>query len=501
MNPSEPTDPGSVVLRRPHYRRVGEGLHFLISQRPVAGLSPLQRQVWDALGEQTTLQSLRGRFGRQVDEAVHRLVELGACDIAPGRFPANRRKVLIVEPHSDDAVLSVGGTMLARCGECEFTIATLASRSNYTLHFLDGSWLDVEAISSLRAAEGRLAARVVGGHHRAVGLDEALVRYHDGAWSPELVRLHRASLRAAMYRSYPQACLASWTGAVRRLLGACEAEEAWLPLGVGRHCDHQLARDACLNALLEEPRLAVGRTIRLYQEVPYGLHDPAYNRMLPEALQRAGARLTQEVVSIDDVWERKLRLVSLYASQFGREDVDPAIEESARATGGASGLAESMWRMDRLPKRLAWSDLRGHDGMSKERRARVEDWWREHGRARRIRLLLRAPMGRWSYDARELLEGFPDASFEVHVSSAGVAELRDVASRRFHVHEVRAGAGRWLALALRLAVSRPAPTVFISGRRRMRAARFLAGLWPLSDTLVLVSMDHFLSAVRGPDPA
>jgi hypothetical protein len=53
-----------------------------------------------------------------------------------------------------------------------------------------------------------------------------------------------------------------------------------------------------------------------------------------------------------------------------------------------------------------------------------------------------------------------------------------------------------LRLALRLALGRPLPTLFLSGEKRLREARWLAALWPGSDTVVAASMNHLVLAIR-----
>ena len=88
------------------------------------------------------------------------------------------------EPHSDDAVLSIGGTLWARRHECEFVVATVCSRSNFTSYYMLGrDYFDVDAISSLRAAEAELFVRLIGGQYRALGRSDAPLRYHGGSRS------------------------------------------------------------------------------------------------------------------------------------------------------------------------------------------------------------------------------------------------------------------------------------------------------------------------------
>jgi hypothetical protein len=230
----------------------------------------------------------------------------------------------------------------------------------------------------------------------------------------------------------------------------------------------------------------------MYEEVPYAVHNPHYNAALVDAFRRAGAVLVPEVVPIKAVFERKLHLVSIYASQFKVGVLRPQIESCARLAGKDGGMAEQLWRLDRLPESLDRSALRIDREVLRTKSKRITDWFERHRHADRIRMLLLLPSGRWALDSETLLRALPRAHFDVYVSSAGAAEVRELDSPRIRVYPVGLGTRAWGRLALRLTLARRAPTVFIAGRKRLGAARALASLWPSSDTLVLASLDHLL---------
>src|SRR5689334_5551443 len=115
------------VLRRPHFRLSGNELFFLISVRPHAQLSANETAVWEALGSEPTLDNLRARFP-YLEKALKRFLDIGVCELVPEQFPTKRRRVVVLEPHSDDAILSAGATMWLRRNDCEFTIITIGSR-------------------------------------------------------------------------------------------------------------------------------------------------------------------------------------------------------------------------------------------------------------------------------------------------------------------------------------------------------------------------------------
>jgi LmbE family N-acetylglucosaminyl deacetylase len=483
-----------IMLRLPHFHLVGNELFFLISRRPHARLSVVEADVWKALESNSVIEDLRARFGVEADRAISRFVELGVCAIGRANYGEGRRRVLVFEPHSDDAVLSVGGTMWLRQDECEFTVVTVGSQSNFTSYYeLDRDYFNVDQISRLRNAEGALFARLVGGRHRALNQPEATLRYRTGNWTLEWYRRNKLSIAAFTAHHSTIAELRDWTQAIRTVLRENPAEEIWFPLG-STHTDHQLTRDAFLTLMLEEPALFEGRDVRCYQDVPYAARFPTFTPTVLDALSRAGAVLVTETVPIARAFDSKLRLISLFASQFKLAAIRSDVERSARLASADGGLAERFWKVEKFPQILEPPFVRA-DGIGiLGASERLAPWLDRHRNAERIRLLLLVPAGRWADDMNFLLDFFSDTRFAAYVACS--AEVEQFISPRIEVHEVGGGKKAWLLLALRLMLMRPMPTIFLAGERRLQEARWLSVLWPASDALVMATMDHFVSALR-----
>jgi LmbE family N-acetylglucosaminyl deacetylase len=485
-----------IVLRLPHFHLTNDDLFFLISRRPHARLSRLEADVWNALEQGPSLEELRRRFSEKADDVVHRFKELGVCELAESDYPTGRRLVLVVEPHSDDAVLSIGGTMWARRHECEFVVATVGSRSNFTSYYMLGrDYFDVDAISSLRAAEAELFVRLIGGQYRALGRSDAPLRYHGGNWSLDWFRRHNSSVAVFISRQASEKELSDWVEVIRDLILNENADQIWIPLGCC-HTDHQLTRNACLLALSQNGSLVGHLPACFYQDVPYDIRFPGVAASVVGVLERAGAKMAREVVPIASAFEDKLRLVSLYASQFKLEAMRPDIEASARRAGGAEGMAEVFWRIDRLPNAVEplafYSDQQG----LRRARERLRPWVQRHRNAPRIRLLLRSPPGGWADDADFLLRAFPEATFDVYASPGAAAEVSDYECPRIRLHPVGARSVNWVRLGLRMLASAPVPTVLVASKKRFRQAGWLSSLWLGSDTAVVPTMDYLMIALR-----
>jgi LmbE family N-acetylglucosaminyl deacetylase len=464
------------------------------SRNPHAHLSRLEADVWNALEQCPSLEELRRRFSEKAtDDVVRRFRGLGVCELAESHYPTGRRRVLVVEPHSDDAVLSIGGTLWARRHECEFVVATVCSRSNFTSYYMLGrDYFDVDAISSLRAAEAELFVRLIGGQYRALGRSDAPLRYHHGNWSLDWFRRHNSSVGVFISRQASEEELSDWVEVIRDLILNENADQIWIPLGC-YHTDHHFTRNACLLALLQNPSLLGHLAVRFYQEVPYDIRFAEVAAMVVGVLKRAGAKMAREVVPITSAFEDKL--VSLYGSQFKLETMRSDIEASARQAGGAEGMAEVFWRVDRLPNAVEpfafYSDQQG----LRRARKRLRPWVQRHRNAPRIRLMLRSPPGGWADDIDFLLQAFPEASFDVYASRGAAAEVSDYDCPRVRLHPVGARSVNWMRLGLQMLASAPVPTLLVASKRRFRQAGWLSSQIG-SDTAVVPTMDYLKIALR-----
>jgi len=386
--------------------------------------------------------------------------------------------------------------MWLRRNEIEFTLVTLGSRSNYTSYwFLERDFFDVDQITALRNAEAVAFMRQLGGKHRALGFREATLRYNETNWSLDFFQKHKVAVAAFTNHRYIDAELDVLKKAVKEVLRG-DAEEIWIPLGIGTHVDHELTRNACLSVLIEDAELAKDCTIRLFQDVPYDSNFSNHTMAVINGLKHSGANIVAEPQPIDSVFEQKLNLLSIYASQFKVSALQKEIKASSRLDAGATGMVEHFWHLEMRPTTLDALSLYIDKEVVEQTALKLSRWVRLHIGAKQIRVLVLMPAGRWAEDFQFLMEAFPHACFDVYVSPSAAAETTQFHSPRIRVLHVDAGGKAWSLLAMRLALSRPAPTAFIAGSVRLREANLLAKLWPMSDSVVTSTMDHFVLALR-----
>ena len=489
----------AVVVRRPHFELREDSLFFMISRRPFALLNQQEQDLWNALENGASVGSLKALLGDSIAEGIERLLALEVAEILPPSPPGKRRRVVVIEPHMDDAVLSVGGLMLQRRDECEFLIVTMATRSVATSYRdLDRDFFDIETVSGIRKAESSIVARLLWGHHIPLGLADATLRYHPQNWTLDWFRRHKSAVYTALQHAPGPGELEEWTFTLAKAIRDFEPEEIWMPLGVGVHTDHQLTRHACLNLLRADPKLVERCVCRFFQDVPYAADYQAHTAALVRTLGEAGAKLEEERVDVTAVMPAKMHLLSIYASQWKTEIIERRVQACSKALGAPpESYCELCYRVVEAPTEkidmLAGSAVK--DSVYRVAQD-LAPWLGRNRFAPAIGLLLTFPVGRWAEDMRILLDFFPDTHFEAHVQAKFASEAEMFASDRISIH---VGGNRWRWVfgdALKTVVGRRLPLVIISGREMESKGRWLARFGLISDPLVAPTMSDFVVALQ-----
>jgi LmbE family N-acetylglucosaminyl deacetylase len=491
-----------LLVRRPHFHLRESALWFLASERPTRILSGEELKLWNLMHQPVSVDAARKVCGQGTDARVHEFLRCELCELVEPMFPAERRRVLVIEPHADDAALSVGGVMWLRRRECNFIVATMASRSNHTICYDRGlDYFDTGEVTDVRRRESELFARMIGGTHVPVGLTDASLRYCDTHWTLDYFLRHRMSIKMRLSRMADDCELKLWSEAVHRLLTDTPSKEVWIPLG-GLHTDHMLTADACFAAFLSNPSLVNGRVLRVYEDIPYAARNSSHMNAALKAIRAAGAVWDEELISIDEAYSRKLRLASVYASQdIEGMKADLEVTARARAHPSGAGYTEMLRTLRRLPDRVDRVGIVATALVGHCQDEEIAEWIFKHKAKERVRILLQMPTGRWEADLKMLCRAFPGATFDVYVTSAAAAEVKDSPSDRVELREVAEGTLSWVSLGLKLcAAMKPLPTLFYVGDQRISAARLLSKLWPGSDTLIVASMDRLVGALRKQPP-
>src|SRR5260221_14093916 len=89
--------------------------------------------------------------------------------------------------------------------------------------------------------------------------------------------------------------------------------------------------------------------VLLYEDHPYATYFPAQLDRIVRALAASGTRLTPLAADITTVFDEKVRLVGVYASQFKSRAMEPKMRERSRELGGGPALIQRAPRLGGRP--------------------------------------------------------------------------------------------------------------------------------------------------------
>jgi len=490
----------AIPIRLPHYQLIDSSLFFLTSKREFVKLSNAEKNVWNAIDGILNVKELQALFDVNVDNSIKRFVDLYVCELLPVNFTPNRSRILVFEPHMDDAALSVGGIMWLRRYNCEFIIATLAGISNWTTQVMIGrDYFDIETISQLRKAESEIFVRHIGGRHIVHPMLEAPLRYNYGHWKLDWFHQHSRSIGAFNNHTAGPLEHEKWAVLIEKSIIDLRPNEIWFPLGLGFHVDHELTRSACLSLLKSKPDLFQDAVIKFYQDVPYASIAPNHTNELVSTFNKAGTNLKEERIDISGVMVEKLQLLTIFRSQFKMEPICIGVKASARNTAEPGKFGEVLYQVQALPTSKIEPLSCYPEKESVYRLAlKLEKWFRRNCSVKLIRILQAEGVGRWAEDMQFLLDVFPSSKFEVHLRCDCLLETDTLVSDRITVRSVKNRWKWWFANAVRTIVTQPGPLVLVSGKHleQKRYAGILSMLSIGSDSIVAPTMNQFILALR-----
>ena len=490
-------DETHIPLKRPHMVLRDNQLFFLASRRPHLTLTAAGTALWNRIDGRQSAGDLEHALPGSL-QLLSSWWHHEAIDMAEPVFPKNRIKILVVEPHMDDAILSIGALMWERRHTHEFTVVSMIGVSNFTSYQKIGrDYFDTNTISELRGNESALAMRLLGGRHRTLDLADAPLRYQPDHWSADWFNRNRRSIAA--FINLPP-CDDGIRAAVEQLTGLftnTRADGIWIPMGVGTSTDHETTRNGCLIAL---GRTAMARNlppVTMYQDVPYALDFPWHTERIISALRAAGANPRPQRYNVTNSMHAKLRLVSVYASQFKMNHMGPRVEKTARmASPEKSGFSELTAEISSMPDADEITKLNSGRKSIQSTASRLSKWGAKHRGTDRLTVICPPGVGLWKKFAISLMENFPTADVHIHLSADAVDETRRFVSPRVHVHPVEPYAAAWVRRICRLIRSGAVPMVVITGWRYHRWTSIINATRLPFVPLATITAGHLVNALN-----
>lgn len=247
---------------------------------------------------------------------------------------------IYLAPHPDDAVLSCGGQIAQLCADgkkvlivtiCAASPSATAPLTTYAEHLHRTYGLGEDPMAG-RRDEDVAAWEILGcdGLH----LDQLDAPY----------RLDAYGTRGAVFGERVEDDPLG--PATRKILDQLHQQQPsaqfYIPLGVGRHVDHQVvyAEGIAFND--------AGAQVVWYEDAPYAVQPEAVAARFAELAEQFEAR----IVAIDGMLPRKLAAIAAYRSQVPKLFKDLPMEQvmtdyAAHVAGAQGGYAERVWLRSR----------------------------------------------------------------------------------------------------------------------------------------------------------
>ena len=460
--------PGDVSAHipqvRPHIRRRDLNLFFMLSSQPLLGLPREEVLLYDSIDGRRTVAELEVMYPGAGDRLL-RWHEAAIIELIPPIASPAGPHLVVIEPHLDDAVFSAGGRLLHRRGRCRITILSVVKWSNFTTCLQRGqNFLNVGEVSDLRLQESALAARILGGGHRCLDWSDALLRiWPSERWSPPNVERFNKVPQDFRNRCPNPREVSLLAEQLMRELSILAPDELWIPMGLGGHLDHRTTRSACLLMLAEAHDRFSDVPVLMYEDLPYAA-KPGHAAQIRTALASCGTRLVRATEDITDVIKEKVRLSSVYASQFEFSYIEAMIHGFGGRAGGAPGrFAEVYHRVEGercLPPESHLSpDWSGMAALDTGLRSLLQ----ERTKCRRL-TVMGLPSGcllEWKTHSESLVAAFPNTDLRVYASADLAWQAEEGGNVKVRLEVVKGGWGGWISVLLRELFRFRTPTVVI----------------------------------------
>jgi LmbE family N-acetylglucosaminyl deacetylase len=278
-----------LLLPRPDRHSAEPVLARCRGERALASFSP---------AEQAAIERARG------DDLV--------ALMPPGR-PDAGAGVLVISPHPDDAVLSLGAALAGARG----TVADVFSRETWSPRAFYARRPELTAATILE--EERIGCRILGAEPVFLDFPDAPLR----GVSPFSATASDDDLTLAV------------ADALREVVESHDVTYA--PLGIGNHVDHLICREATIR-LIRDGTITPNR-VSFYEDLPYAAFpQPSAAASGPAATAEVRIASTRETMA-------KTEAVRAYHVQL-RKGVRHRVLAHGRAIGEHGLLGERLWRCD-----------------------------------------------------------------------------------------------------------------------------------------------------------
>lgn len=225
---------------------------------------------------------------------------------------------LIIAPHSDDAFLSLGGTILK---QRRFKVLNVFSACAWSVM---SSLKEPQKITAASKQEEKLALQKADTNLEFLDINEALLRGYRH-WNDPLDKRKDSKTEKKIKQE------------IIKRLGSIK--EIYFPLSVGDHTDHCFIFE--LFKKLRQEEYLKGKIVFLFEDLPYAI---SFNPTQKLESVRKFVKIEKVLVDITSVIDKKCLLLYIYKSQLTPQDIF-AVKKYAQSIGPKEKYYERIWQV------------------------------------------------------------------------------------------------------------------------------------------------------------
>lgn len=225
-----------------------------------------------------------------------------------------RNKIVILSPHADDAIFSLSGLMTKHSNHFEFHIINIFGRKDFTL-YNDFAHNKIE--SDFVHKEEKLAWLLLNIQNGTfLSFKDAAMRQFEPNRS-----IINSNLDSKAIIDSEKKLFEDIFSHIHELIRTITPNYIFCPLGIGRHVDHILVREAVL------ANQNLYKKLYFYEESPYVISFDKI-REINEIEIKNQKKLKKRKINITNKISKKRKLLNIYASQLKKFQINAMIRHS-----------------------------------------------------------------------------------------------------------------------------------------------------------------------------
>lgn len=226
---------------------------------------------------------------------------------------------LIISPHLDDAILSLGGYLLSRKDKNDLVFSLF----NTAWTALDEDY-SVQEITDMNLEEEKKVISMIGCKHKFGGYNEALLRGYTNWNAPLCIESEKELLEKIIFE-------------ICEVVKKGNFDKIFSPLAIGKHVDHVLVYEVAkkIKRKLEEWKIE----LLFYEDLPYATYG-GRNERLQEI--KNDFALLEKKFNISSFFEQKCCCLKCYKSQLNDLDI-ARIKKYAIPNSFLTEISENVW--------------------------------------------------------------------------------------------------------------------------------------------------------------